>query len=309
MYSFVLHQSRCTNNCVFCIGRDFGDIKKNVQEELDKFQKLLNAGHNIEAIEISGNDPGEYPELPKVIQQLKKLTQAKHIVLTTHGKTLKDKDFLEKLIESGVTQFTIAIYGHNAATHDAVTDTPGSFQETFEGIINIQEREFPLRITSLITSENQHAIKELVVLLSSITSQSTLGVPCHAGGRFSKHIPDFSKLSLQLSQALEYAKKLPLKIYLKDFPQCLLEKPYEHMFSSSIPDEGYEHWRTEEKLSSGSVKEIEGRIVPKYRMMEKQEQCKQCVYFEKCPGFYKTYLEEGFVQLKPILNSPSFQRP
>ena len=302
MYSFVLHQSQCTNNCVFCNSREFGAIDQNIQDELQKLKDLVAKGEEIKHLEISGNDPGEYPKLPDVIKKIREVCNPEEIILTTHGKTLTNEKFVKDLLDTGITKFTIALYGHNAETHDAVAGCEGSFEKTMNALITLHSFTQNINITSLITKENQHAVKNMLGLFSTITNQVLLGVPCYVpGSRFENSIPDFNIIQKHLSEALEENKKRPFHIIIKDIPYCLLGGFYEHTLTSSLPEEGYEHWRDEKKLKSGFVEEHEGKIVPLYRMMSKTDECKKCKYQDQCCGFYTTYIREGHFSPKAFV--------
>jgi len=50
--------------------------------------------------------------------------------LITNGRRLAYPSFLASLLEAGVNRITVSIHGHNAALHDSLTRTPGSFEHT-----------------------------------------------------------------------------------------------------------------------------------------------------------------------------------
>src|SRR5262249_1921186 len=136
-FGLVLHASRCSNNCVFCGTKEFGRIDENVAADVRRLHAALESGEEITGVEISGNDPAEYPALPELVASVRELVTAAPIKLASHGKAFADESFVDKLLEAGVTEFVIPIYGHTSAVHDAVTRTPGSFVQTIRGLKNV----------------------------------------------------------------------------------------------------------------------------------------------------------------------------
>lgn len=300
MYSFVLYESKCTNDCVFCDSKEMGNINQNIKSEFLKIDQIISNGNKIDVIEISGNDPAEYLHLPDLVKKIKLKTRAKKIILTTHGKTLKEINFIEELVKAGATDFTIALYGHNQLVHDAVTNCKGSFEATFEGLINLATLNQKFKITTLITRENQDYLKQMFSFFSMITNQITVGIPCYIqGSRFKKHIPDLLKFQKDIMDLLNNSLNKYMQITFKDIPFCLLGMYYGNVINSSIPEEGYMHWGKNEK-NKYSIQKINGKNIPLYRLLDKQVQCYDCKYFKDCHGFYQTYLYEKLFVLKPF---------
>lgn len=301
-FGIVLHQSQCSNNCVFCKGKKIGNIEKNIEQELDKIESALRMGEKIDSIEISGNDPGEYEELPDFVSLLRAKTGVSEIILATHGRNLSDRKFLEKIIKSGVNHFTVPFYGHTSKIHDSITRAKGSFKETCAGVRNIYELKKNVSFRSLITRENQRYLEELFYFLSRLPSYKLVcvGVPYYAEDRkdFVRSIPDFLKLRVQLSKALKLCQLMNFNIQLLDIPRCFIKLDYENSIESEIPQKAYEYLNGK-KISPLRAK---GRqITPGYRKKKKIKLCKKCIYNESCSGFFKTYVDSSLFPFKPIL--------
>ena len=304
MYNFVLHASRCTNNCVFCGGRDFGNIAGNIRDETAKLQRIIDAGGIIEELEISGNDPCEYPGIAQLVEELRLLTRGSRIVLLTHGKTLGSGNALEDLIAGGVTQFVVPVYGHVAQLHDAITQTPGSFDLTMDGIAMLEARQQPFRVTSLITRENQEQLEALFLFLSRVTGDYSVGVPHYASEIFRSSAPDLRQLKAPLSRALRAVaasgRAGPL---LRNIPHCLIEFPYDMMEESHPPASGYEYLRSESNVQSGYVRDVGSQIIPQYRVRSKSAACSACAFDRDCGGFYEEYIKRSLFEFDPIPRS------
>lgn len=79
---------------------------------------------------------------------------------------------------------TTSLYGATAATHDAITRTPGSYGKTLKGIELLTERGLAVLVQTLVMKSNLgelHIIKGLVEGLGAISSISTGLVPTRRG--------------------------------------------------------------------------------------------------------------------------------
>lgn len=297
--NFVLHKSKCSNNCVFCSTQEFGDIEKNIKDEFDNLNKIISEGHKIRYLEISGNDPGEYPDLPNLVKKIKNISKTDKISLITHGRTLKNRKFAEELVKAGIIEFIIPIYGHNAKIHEGVTCAEGSFKDTVMGLKNLMDLNQRISVQSLITKANINYLKEMFYIISKIKNlyNARIGVPCYNTDyhKYSSAIVDFDDLKVKLSSALRYAMKINLPIYTMDIPKCLLEFQYNLMTQNDLPFGSYEHWR------NNKIAVVKDNVViPKYRQVIKSEKCRDCIHDKTCPGFYKTYYDKGYFEFNPV---------
>jgi MoaA/NifB/PqqE/SkfB family radical SAM enzyme len=297
---FILHASQCTNDCVFCGKHKSGDIKKNIRDEFDKIKNFIKINGRVDTIEISGNDPGEYAQLPQLVIKIKKDFHPKNIILCTHGKNLIDFNFTKRLIIGGINHFIIPIYGHNAEIHDKVTRTKGSFELTMKAIKKLQALKQNVSYLSLITRENQNFLKPLFLFLSGLEFYEfcRVGLPCFKTDNieYKLSIPDFTRLKNQLSDALQFILNKGIEIELSDTPFCLINFYYDNIVSNVLPEKAYEHWR-----DVNFIQIIKDEVVPHYRVKFKADVCKQCRYMNECGGIYKSYYDYGYFRFFPIL--------
>jgi Radical SAM superfamily len=296
-YSFVLHESRCSNNCVFCASRDFGRIDENVEREKTKIQNLLLAGHEMSSVEISGNDPIEYPDLLALVEWLRSTTPGSRIVLASHGRNLKP--LIRKLRGSGVSHFVLPIYGHAASIHDAVTRTPGSFEALVETLHALRDDTASFSLTTLITPQNMTVLNDLFVFVGTFVDTVAVGVPLFSPGRKVEFAVEFGVLRPYLESALFTAWKKGICVKLRNIPRCSVENSYEAVFEvSTAPRFGYEH----RKYLPGSIRmhpSLFG-IVPDYLSMRKGIECQECIYDQSCSGFYESFLNAGLFKFRPV---------
>ncbi|MDI3544027.1 MAG: hypothetical protein PWQ28_308 [Candidatus Woesearchaeota archaeon] len=292
--NFVLYSVGCSNECVFCGKVNRGDIDKNLRDEYDKLKEISNKS-KIEFVEISGNDPIEYEKITEVIWKIKQISKAKKIMLSTHGRNLANKDLLKSILEAGVTSLRIPIYGHNASIHDSITQSKGSFEDVMRALENIYylDNKPELIITSLILKENQYNLKELFYLISKIkfAKEFHLSIAGFVPSKrnFIKSIPDFEDLKRDLNDSLKFSKRLKLKLIIRDIPVCITKDDKIPHADFSPPYKGYKHFG------------LEDYGVPIYMQKKKTKECESCVYNDSCEGFFRTYIEGGFIKLTPLL--------
>jgi MoaA/NifB/PqqE/SkfB family radical SAM enzyme len=302
VHAIVLHDSRCTNNCVFCGTRDFGAIKENVRAELKRLRAAVETGEKIDVVEISGNDPGEYAELPTLVSNVRLLVGTCAIRLASHGKTLADEEFVHRLVDAGITEFIIPFYGHTSRVHDGVTRTPGSFVNSILGLTNVVKAGVRHTLTVLITKENQAYLTEVLLFVASLVSEVSVGVPYLGTPGFRDSVPDFDMLRGQLSSAVQAVRdEGRCIIRLRNLPRCLVNPAGAIFEESREPPVGaYEHWRRSQMLNSGFVEILNDRVIPRYRLFSKTRECKQCCYEGNCAGFFTTYIDHGLFKPNPV---------
>ncbi len=290
--NFILGTAGCINKCVFCGGSKKKDSAKSIEFEFNKLKKIAKENDNILSVEISGNDPGEYQDLPEIIKKIKKITKCNELMLSTHGQTLKDENFLVHLIEAGLTKLRIPIYGHNAKIHDSITKYDGSFQELMAAFNNINKYKdkIEIQITTIFLKENQYNLKELIYFMSKMDFATHYSISL-AGfvpekKFFIQSIPNFDDLKKVLPEIIDYVKQKKMNVGYFHFTNCLAENIEITEFVT--PFRGYTHFG------------LMNLDKPSYLQNIKTKECEKCDYLNTCPGFLKTYVENGYFKPKAI---------
>jgi radical SAM protein with 4Fe4S-binding SPASM domain len=158
---------RCQNNCIHCYA---GGPHETPELNTDQWKKVIDKLHSI-GIFIFTFTGGE-PTLRKDLPELLRYAQEKGTVtgLVTNGRRLKDKEYVQKLVDAGLDFVQITIESHDPSIHDFITSVKGSWQETVEGIKNVIPT--PIYATTNITL-NKHNADEF---LKTIEFLHDLGV-------------------------------------------------------------------------------------------------------------------------------------
>jgi len=124
---------RCQNNCIHCYA---GGPHETPELNTDQWKKVIDKLHSI-GIFIFTFTGGE-PTLLKYLPELLRYAQEKGTVtgLVTNGRRLKDKEYVQRLVDAGLDFVQITIESHDPSIHDFITSAKGSWQETVEGIRN-----------------------------------------------------------------------------------------------------------------------------------------------------------------------------
>ncbi|HAF95238.1 MAG TPA: hypothetical protein DER10_02335 [Elusimicrobia bacterium] len=279
--------NRCNNKCLMCsnpvnyarIGRY---ALSNLKARIRRFDRKETD------IYLTGGEPSLYPELFELLAYIRSRLPKARILMDTNGRMFSYRAFAAKCAAAGNIEFQVSLCGHNAAAHDAVTLTPGSFSQTVAGIRNLlllkragaeTEVRFVLSGLSIgnlsrvyaFAEKNLKSIKALVFIFMEMEG--------HAAA-------NQKMAGLTYRQALAPVKKLfsgkrlraPFEIKLYHFPLC------------TLPQRLWKYaWRT--------LPEKEITFPPG---------CAACKVRQYCLGVHKDYLRHfGAAEFRPVRVKPA----
>ncbi len=125
---------RCQNDCIHCYA---GGPHETSELNTDQWKRVMDELHRtgIFIFTFTGGEPTSRKDLPELLRY----AQEKGIVtgLVTNGRQLKDKKYVQKLVNAGLDFVQITIESHDPSIHDLITSVEGSWQETVKGIKNV----------------------------------------------------------------------------------------------------------------------------------------------------------------------------
>lgn len=177
---------KCNNACIVC--NQLGKKKEfrptqEIKEELESFA-------NRNTVWFRGGEPTLREDFFDIIG-FAKYIGFKEIGVQTNGRAFAYRDFAEKAVNWGATHFEIQLYGDTAEAHDAVTRTPGSFEQTTRGIRNLRELHATVLVNVVLCEQNRHCEKTLLSFantLGATTVRTVLTAWEQKGGRVSKSV-------------------------------------------------------------------------------------------------------------------------
>lgn len=229
-FVIVAPDMRCNNNCLFCYDKDspVEALESVGVDELVERALAEAARQGIRRVGVSGGEPTIYPGIVDFARRLRGRGLATSIL--TNGRTLKDAAWLEELLEAGVDHFHVSVHSDLAHEHDAVTRAPGSFDDTLQGLGNIDQarrrRRLDLTIAHVMHRRNYRRLehfarfiapfKPYYVLLSySIVHQASPDDQMNLLAPFETIMPEVLK-------ACQTFDDLGQKVYVDNVPPCMM---------------------------------------------------------------------------------------
>jgi len=124
----------CNNKCVFCLdGLPATEMRRympwpDMEAEIRRWY-----ARGTRSVGFLGGEPTTYPWIIEAVRLAKTLGYTR-IALATNGTKFFRHDFVDKLLDAGLTRVTISMHGHTARLEDAITRVPGNFEKKKSGI-------------------------------------------------------------------------------------------------------------------------------------------------------------------------------
>jgi len=288
---------QCNNRCLFCVQGDRRYHCPNKSgAEIKKILSRKVKDHN--SIVFTGGEPTIRKELIDWVKCAKKLGY-QTIQIQSNGRMFSYKDYCRVLISAGANEFSPAIHGSNAKVHDSLTQAPGSFKQTVQGIKNLRELDQHIVTNSVITRINYKDLPNLARLLVSLRVNQFQFAFMHINGIIAKSPPLVEKIVPRYHEVIPYMKKgvdigvqAGLRVMVEAVPYCFMQ--------------GYERYISEQYIPLASVidDKLEVDDYTSYRKTagkSKGPQCQNCQYNKICEGPWREYPEIfGWSEFQPV---------
>jgi len=154
----------CNNFCKFCPYPE----EKLRQKENKSFQAIISelekAKKKTKFIIFTGGEPTIRKDFFDLIEKAKNL-KFKTIGIKSNGRIFSYKDFCQKTVKAGGNLFIISLHGHLKELHDWLTSSPGSFEQTIQGIRNLKLLGKTVISETIITKSNYPHLPKIAELL------------------------------------------------------------------------------------------------------------------------------------------------
>ena len=151
----------CNNNCTMCM---LSGLKQSLPGmAFDNYQRLI---HDIVSdgtyrnLILSGAEVTTFDGLERYLHHAAVTGWFTKIQIQTNGRRLCDNAYCRRLVACGLNEAFISIHGRENV-HDAITNVPGSFRQTLEGIRNMQELGVNVITNTVLTRMNYHEVLPL----------------------------------------------------------------------------------------------------------------------------------------------------
>lgn len=258
--------NNCNNCCIMCSATM--PPSKNYKEPTTQqiINKLKKLDKNIDSILFTGGEPTLRKDFFYILKYVNKNFPETKINLITNSRMFYYADFIEKIESINNLSVITELYGSSEKLHDFITQTKGSFKQSFKGIKNLLSNNFEVELRIVISKLNYYDIPNIAKMyLNEFKNAKKIVIfPIDLIGNAYRHKKRTAIRYIEIVPFMEKALKLlknkNVKIY--HIPYCILNKKY---------------W----KLISG-LSVNEKRVTFAYF-------CKECMFEKKCSRIWRSY--------------------
>lgn len=291
----------CNNNCIHCViadqrtnvltkgGRDFRTTAQ-VAAELAEAR-----ARGFELVTLTGGEPTIRRDLPDIVRAARALGLL--VGLQTNGRMLAYPEVRDGLTGMGI-RFIIALHGPDAAVHDAVTRSPGSFDQTMDGIRALASAGEKITLKILMSRLNGARLDDLAATgLAAGVREFNFTFPHGLGNaarEFALAIPSFPEIIPSLTKALDMLRDAGAVYVTEAVPLCMLGGHMEHasesIFRASVQSEVRQ---LDQPARDWSRDRVESKIHP--------PECGTCRLLGSCEGIWREYFDfNGETGIVPV---------
>ena len=145
---------RCNQDCPFCWqGRTWPDAPPGNRARIDR---LIERG--VAQLSITGGEPTVYKELPDLIEYA--TSQGLDVGIQTNAIALAVPRILSRLVAAGLQEAFVSFHSADAATSDALTRAPGTWDRTVAGIEACLAAGVRVRLNCVVGKANVAGLPE-----------------------------------------------------------------------------------------------------------------------------------------------------
>lgn len=172
---------------------------------------------------FTGGEPTLLPWLLDALREARDLGFSR-VQMQSHAGRASDPSEAQAWVDAGLTAIDVPLYGPDAATHEHITNTPGSFERTLAGLRNLTALGVDSVVHITLFRSNLPALPEVLTFIDSlkpdaayIQTTGEVGPP----GTYAVVAPSPTEVSQAVRAAIAQAKpQTPLTI--ADLAPCLL---------------------------------------------------------------------------------------
>jgi len=158
--------NRCNSFCLMCSQPPTRqDDSWMVREALDAVRHFRTSPA---CIGLSGGEPlllGE--QLRTVVDTIARLHPSTQVEILTNGRLLANTELADQLLNDleGNVNWLVPLYGHADFLHDFVVQTPGAFDQTIAGLLNLQQRRQSIQLRIVLIKPVLRTLPDLCTFI------------------------------------------------------------------------------------------------------------------------------------------------
>ena len=289
----------CNNNCRFCVGAEKRALpEKSTAELLREVTAARRKGARI--LELIGGECTIRPDFLSIVAAAKRLG-IEEVVTATNGRIFSDPDFARAALKAGLDTVIFSVHGPDAAVHDGLTRSPGSFRQLLKGMDNLRNLGFTrINGNTTVVKQNMRFLPRIARLYESrgVRNVEYIFVDPTGGA-----LRDFDSLVPRISAAAPWMRKalaagnaaglsqwkvryVPL-CYFRGYLGQISEMNERVLFAT-------EHWAPD-------FRNLDATLSRRTLSRGKPARCRGCAAYNICEGIWTEYLRRyGAAELKPM---------
>ena len=294
----------CNNDCVFCgeqerreHSRAVGMFRipgEKVRADLVRYRQ-----EGFDHVTFLGGEPTIRKDIVQLVRYARRLGY-RNVFITSNGRMMSDRRFLRTLLRAGLTDVCISLHGPDAATHDRLTQRPGSFEQAEKSLLNLVLEGRTFHTSTVVTSHNAERLEDLVRYLHQYRpAHLYLALPNPSGGAYrdvAGIYPCFSEVSPHVRAAIAAARELGQLLTISKLPFCHLEG------CEGYADDLYWANLYRRHIDAQVIDRIDQRFADR---TAHPIRCGACRYRYLCEGVETFYLQRrGGDELVPVPGEP-----
>jgi len=214
----------CNDNCLHCGVADI--MASAVLMPLERVVRHLHRlrPHSGGRVMFGVSELSIRTDFLKIMRAAKQLDY-KTVAVVTNGRRFVDPRFARAAAEAGMTHALVSVYGGDLRTHEGMTRTPGSYEQTVGGLKNLLEGPIKVMTNTVVTQRNVEELESIVERLHQWgVSRSCLSFVQKIGNakRYSERlIPTWEKAVPSMVRAYEKGRALGMVMGLGGIPPCV----------------------------------------------------------------------------------------
>jgi MoaA/NifB/PqqE/SkfB family radical SAM enzyme len=284
----------CNNHCRFCVqGRKREVLRNKTLAEIKR--EIDQASADCQEIVFTGGEPTIHPDFLKLVAYAKK-KRFKIIQIQTNGRMFAYYNFCKQTIKAGANEFSPALHGHISELHDFLTNAPGSFAQTTQGIKNLKALGQKIITNTVITKPNYRHLPEIARLLVQLGVEQYQFAFAHAlgnaGDNFESIIPRLEIIEPFVKNGLDIGISAGKPVMTEAIPYCFMRDYEKYVAEKIIPDTKiFDFGKIDHDFTK--TRRNEGK--------KRGPECPQCAFYQECEGPWREYPEKfGWQEFKPI---------
>lgn len=242
---------QCNSNCIMCpYTQRFRQLEKH--ERLDILYRYIDLmDSNAEYLCITGGEPTLLKkDFISLLAKVKAHFSNAMIHILTNGRTFYYDDFLKAYQEVRPyrTLLGIPLHASTAELHDQITQSKGSFYETWRGIDNLYMAGEHIEIRIVTSALNYENLPELAERIADRYPQMHhvcfMGLEMMGNSMINRKqvwcTYDRIWPSIRKASEILIAHGIPVQLY--NYPLCMIEKKYHPLYRKSITPSKIEYF-------------------------------------------------------------------